>query len=94
LCARHGYSPGPPSYTLTAEALTIHDRFYPVTLKAEAVDVSQIRVVDITLEPDWRPVLRTIANGHYPSGWFRVALDVLEPDKFVETVRQEWSGRL
>ena len=26
------YSPGPPSYTLTPDALTFHDKFYPVTL--------------------------------------------------------------
>src|ERR1035438_980863 len=27
------YSLGPPLYTLTADSLTIHDRFYPVTLR-------------------------------------------------------------
>ena len=68
------YSPGAPSYTLTAHALTIHDRFYPVTLKADSVDVSRIRVVDLTQEPGWRPTKRTngFANTQYRSGWFRV----------------------
>lgn len=69
------YSPGPPSYTLTPDALTIHDKFYSVTLKAEAVDAGQVRVIDLTQEPDWRPTARTngFANAHYQSGWFRVA---------------------
>ena len=67
------YSPGAPSYTLTADALTIHDRFHPVTLKANSVDVSRIRVVDLTQEPEWRPTKRTngFANGQYRSGWFQ-----------------------
>lgn len=73
--AGSSYSPGPPSYTLTPAALTIHDRFYPVTLRADAVEVSQIRVVDLSADPDWRPTRRTngFANSHYQSGWFRVA---------------------
>lgn len=68
------YSPGAPSYTLTADALTIHDRFYPATLKADSVDVTRIRVVDLTQEPEWRPTKRThgFANTQYRSGWFRV----------------------
>jgi hypothetical protein len=40
------YAPGPPSYTLTPAALTIHDRFYPVTVNRDAVDVDHIRIVD------------------------------------------------
>ena len=69
------YSPGPPAYTLTREALTIHDRFYPVTIPAVDVDVAQIRVIDLSTEGDWRPTMRTngFANSHYRSGWFRVA---------------------
>lgn len=69
------YAPGPPSYTLTPEALTIHDRFYPVTVKAAAVDVERIRIVDLGVDSDWRPTARTngFANFHYRSGWFRVA---------------------
>jgi hypothetical protein len=69
------YSPGLPSYTLTPEALTIHDRFYPVTLNPAAVDVARIRMVDISSDPDWRPTERTngFANAYYRSGWFRVA---------------------
>lgn len=62
-------------YTLTRETLTIHDRFYPVTVQASAVDVARIHVVDLADEPDWRPVVRTngFANTHYRSGWFRAA---------------------
>ncbi len=69
------YSPGPPNYTLTTRSLTIHDRFYPVTLNAAAVDVEHIRIVDIGRDAEWRPTERTngFANGHYQSGWFRVA---------------------
>lgn len=69
------YSPGPPRYTLTADSLTIHDRFYPVTVRAAAVDVDAIRVVDTAAEPRWRVTARTngFANSHYSAGWFRVA---------------------
>jgi len=69
------YSPGPPSYTLTRDSLTIHDKFYSVTLKAADVHVSAIRIVDLSREPDWRPTARTngFANAHYQSGWFRLA---------------------
>jgi hypothetical protein len=69
------YSPGPPSYTLTPEALTIHDRFYPVTVKAATVDVGHIRVVDFGVDTDWQPTRRTngFGNPYYHAGWFRVA---------------------
>jgi Bacterial PH domain len=69
------YSPGPPSCTLTAMSLTIHDRFYPVTLQAGSVDVEHIRLVDSGVDTEWRPTARTngFANAHYRSGWFRVA---------------------
>jgi hypothetical protein len=69
------YSPGVPSYTLTTKTLTIHDRFYPVTLRASSVDVRHIRVVDLSVDAGWRPTVRTngFANAHYRSGWFRVA---------------------
>lgn len=69
------YSPGPPNYTLTADELTIHDRFYPVTLKAAEADVTRIRVIDIMTDPDWKPASRSngFSNSHYHSGWFRVA---------------------
>lgn len=69
------YSPGVPSYTLTPETLTIHDRLYPVTLQASAIDIANIRVIDLAADPDWRPTIRTngFANSHYESGWFRVA---------------------
>ncbi len=67
------YNPGPPSYTLTAGSLAIHDRFYPLTLGASSVDVPAVRVVDLAREPDWRPRLRVggFANSHYQSGWFQ-----------------------
>ncbi|MGP8247964.1 MAG: PH domain-containing protein [Bryobacteraceae bacterium] len=69
------YSPGPPRYTQTPDALTIHDRFYPVTLRKGAVDVARIRVVDFAVDGGWRPDERTdgFANSHYQSGWFRAA---------------------
>ncbi len=69
------YAPGPPGYTLTPETLSIHDRFYPVTLNRTAVDVDRIRIVDLAVDTDWQPTLRTngFASVHYRSGWFRVA---------------------
>lgn len=69
------YSPGLPSYTLTSASLTIHDRFYPVTVNAAAVDLDGVRVVDFAVDRDWRPVKRVngFANSHYQSGWFEVA---------------------
>lgn len=69
------YAPGPPEYTLTAQSLTIHDRFYPVTLASSAVDIGGIRVVDLATDPAWHPVAKTngFANSHYRSGRFRVA---------------------
>lgn len=69
------YSPGPPGYTLTTDQLTIHDRFYPVTLRADAVDAGHARIVNLAQEPEWRPTARTngFANSHYQSGWYRVA---------------------
>lgn len=69
------YSPGPPRLTLGRDTLTIHDRFYPVTLNARDVDLSKARVVDIAIDPGWRPTARTngFANAHYHSGWFRVS---------------------
>ena len=69
------YSPGPPKYTITSEGLTIHDRFYPVTVKATEVDVEHARVVDIRADPHWRLTARTEGIGflHYKAGWFRVA---------------------
>ena len=53
------YAPGPPGYSLTADAITIHDRFYPVTVPAPGVDVRNIRVVDLTRDLEWRPTTRT-----------------------------------
>ncbi len=69
------YAPGPPKYTLTPQALTIHDRFYPVTVSAASVDVEHGRIVDLGADTEWRPTARTngFANSHYRSGWFRVA---------------------
>jgi hypothetical protein len=69
------YSPGPPKYTLTSTELTIHDRFYPATVRAAEVDVEHIRIVNLDTDPHWRPTARTNGFGglHYHSGWFRVA---------------------
>jgi hypothetical protein len=69
------YAPGPPGYTLTKNALEIHDRFFPVTLNAASVDVGNVRVIDIDKETGWRPVLRVGGVGtlHYRAGWFRVS---------------------
>jgi hypothetical protein len=69
------YSPGPPSYTLTPDSLTIHDRFYPVSLPAASVDIEQVRLIDSSVDTEWRTTARTngFANGHYRSGWFRLA---------------------
>jgi len=69
------YRPGPPGYALTPETLTIHDRFYPVTLNASTVDVSGVRVVDLAMDQEWQPTMRTNGFGslHYHAGWFRVA---------------------
>jgi hypothetical protein len=69
------YSPGPPEYTLTSAGLSIHDRFYPVALRAGDIDVGNIKIVDIGADADWRVTMRTngFANFHYRSGWFKVA---------------------
>jgi hypothetical protein len=69
------YSPGPPKYTITSDGLTIHDRFYPVAVKAADVDVEHAKVVDIGTDPHWRLTARTegIGLAHYKAGWFRVA---------------------
>lgn len=55
--------------------MTIHDRFYPATVKAADVDVANLRVVDFASDTAWRPTERTngFANAHYRSGQFRVA---------------------
>jgi hypothetical protein len=69
------YNPGPPSYTLTPETLTIHDRFYPVTVQASNVDIDHVEVVDVGDDSPWRETRRTngFGNPHYHAGWFRVA---------------------
>ena len=69
------YAPGPPVLSLTADALAIHDRFYPVTLHAADVDVAHVRVIDLTVDKGWQPVARTggFGNSHYRAGWFRAA---------------------
>jgi hypothetical protein len=68
------YSPGPPSYTLTPTSISIHDRFYPVTVGKDGIDVDHIRFVNIGTDAELKPVERTnrFANSHYQSGWFRV----------------------
>jgi hypothetical protein len=75
VCFALMYSPGPPKLTLTSNSLTIHDRFYPVTVNAADIDVSGIRLVNICTDHDWTPTERTngFANARYHSGWFQVA---------------------
>jgi hypothetical protein len=75
LAAIFFYSPGPPQYTINSEGLTIHDMFYPVTVKAADVDIEHIQVVDIRTDPHWRLTARTSGIGarYYKAGWFRVA---------------------
>jgi hypothetical protein len=55
--------------------LTIHDRFYPVTLSRADVDMARVRMVDFAVDREWRPTARTngFANSHYHSGWFGLA---------------------
>ncbi len=69
------YSPGLPSYILTKDKLTIRDKFYPVTLNANAVDVRSARVIDFNTDPDWKPVTRSngFGNAHYHSGFFKLS---------------------
>jgi hypothetical protein len=69
------YSPGLPEYTLTRGSLAIRDHFYPVTIGAKNIDLSQARVIDFASDPDWKPVARMngFGNAHYHSGFFRVA---------------------
>ena len=69
------YSPGPPALTLTKNSLAIHDRFYPVTLNAASIDVSNVRLIDFDKDSGWQPVERTdgFGNNHYHSGWFRLS---------------------
>jgi hypothetical protein len=80
------YSPGPPSYTMTPQSLTIHDRFYPVTLQAADIDVAHVRIVNLNTDTDWQPAARTngFANAHYRSGHFRAANG--------ETIRLYWAA--
>jgi hypothetical protein len=75
IAAVYFYSPGPPRVTVTSDSLTIHDRFYGVTVQSGAVDVDGIRVTDLATERAWRPTLRVngFANRNYRAGWFRVA---------------------
>ena len=69
------YSPGLVKWTLTPAALTIADRFYPVTVRAADVDVASARVVDIANDAEWRPAAKVngYANSHYRAGWFMTA---------------------
>jgi hypothetical protein len=69
------YSPGSPKYTITSEGLTIHDMLYPVTIESSDIDIEHIKVVDIGVDPHWRPTERTQGFGglRYRAGWFRVA---------------------
>jgi hypothetical protein len=69
------YAPGRPPVDLTRDSLVIHSRLYGMTVPASSVDVANVRVVDLQLEPGWRPVSRTngFGNPHYRAGNFRAA---------------------
>lgn len=69
------YSPGIPRYTLTDRALTINDKFYPVTIQASDIDTPHLSVIDLTRDRNWQPTSRTngFSNAHYHSGWYRTA---------------------
>lgn len=68
------YSPGLPDINLTRDTLEIRDRFYPVTLARDSVDLAAARTITIS-DPEWRIKRRTngFANSHYRSGWFLAA---------------------
>jgi hypothetical protein len=69
------YSPGRPPVDLTRNSLVIHSRFYGMTVPASSVDVTNVRVIDLRIEPGWKPVLRTngFGNPHYRAGNFKTA---------------------
>jgi hypothetical protein len=48
---------------------------YPVTIESSDIDIEHIKVVDIGVDPHWRPTERTQGFGglRYRAGWFRVA---------------------
>lgn len=54
--------------------MTIHDKFNSVILGPGAVDLTQIRIVDLASNPDWQPVLKLngFSNVSYRSGLFRL----------------------
>ena len=68
-------NPGRPPLDLTRDALTIHSKFYAMTVPVSSVDAAHVRVVDLRKEPGWRPVMRTngFGNLHYSAGSFRTA---------------------
>jgi Bacterial PH domain len=69
------YAPGRPPVDLTRDSLVIHSRFFGITVPATSVDVANVRVVDLKVEPGWKPVRRTggFGNPHYRAGNFRTA---------------------
>lgn len=68
-------NPGRPPVDLTRNSLTIHSKYYGMTLPAASVDAKHVRVIDLTKEPGWTPVIRTdgFGNSHYRAGSFRTA---------------------
>lgn len=69
------YNPGKPPLQLTRNALVILSPFYGLTVPASTVQPSGIRVVDLTVEPGWKSVLRTngFRNFYFSAGNFRTA---------------------
>ena len=69
------YAPGRPPVDLTRDSLVIHSRFYGMTVPASSIDVANVRVIDLRIEPGWKPVLRTNGFGslHYRVGDYKTA---------------------
>lgn len=69
------YAPGRPPVDLTRDSLVIHSRFYGMVVPASSVDVANVRVVDLRLEPGWKPAERTdgFGNPYYQAGNFQTA---------------------
>ncbi len=75
LAAALFYNPGRAPLDLTGDSLVIHAPFYGLTVPASSVELSGIRVVNLTVEPGWKPVLRTngFRNFYFSAGNFRTA---------------------
>jgi hypothetical protein len=84
------YSPWPPPYTLTPDALTIHDRFYPYRGKLPIRSGSPAATRCGRTGPDGKRLVLLPAKGNGAA----VLLEVAQPEAFVNEVRREWLDRL